>query len=454
MGHIMNKKRIGAAAVLGMLMVWLGCATTSYHQGMENLNDEDYDVAIHFFQKTLQEHPGDIQALRELGVAYYKKGEYETSLQHLLKAFRENPNDLRTLFYMGLTLEEQGRIKHAITAFRRFIALDPRNSMRPEIKVRLTHLLRMKMAADARALLAQEASLDVAALPDGSVAVLNFSNMGNKRGLDPLQKGMADMLITDLSKVKRLKVVERVRMQTLMDEMGLAQTGLVDEGTAPRMGKLLGAATLIKGTFVDLSDYGFRIDAGLVDAKKRTITTNTVEGNLMRLFQLEKDLVFDVVDHMGIPLTQEERDAIEIIPTENILAFMAYCRGLDFQDRGMFEQATQEYRKAIDIDPNFRKARQSLVETETLVKVATPARLERVYAEKTPYRETPTQERRPVAQRSDNLQTTTSTFSLTDHMVRIGSNLNESFLPGIEAREPSVEQSDTGFGNIANFRIS
>ena len=80
-----------------------------------------------------------------------------------------------------------------------------------------------------------------------TVAVLYFQNKTNQSDLDPLQKGLTLMLITDLSKVGGLQVIERVRLQALIEEMGLGTTGLVAPGAAPRVGRLLGAQWIVGG---------------------------------------------------------------------------------------------------------------------------------------------------------------------------------------------------------------
>ena len=80
-----------------------------------------------------------------------------------------------------------------------------------------------------------------------SIAVLYFNNKSGENKLTPLQKGLAVMLITDLAKVEQLRVVERVRMQALLDELELGSSGLVDAETAPRVGKLLGVAKVTGG---------------------------------------------------------------------------------------------------------------------------------------------------------------------------------------------------------------
>jgi len=59
---------------------------------------------------------------------------------------------------------------------------------------------------------------------------------------------------------------------------------------------------------------------------------------------------------MGITLTKAERDAIEEVPTENLMAFLAYARGLDLEDRGRAQEAREAYRQAVDLDSDFREA--------------------------------------------------------------------------------------------------
>jgi TolB-like protein len=204
-------------------------------------------------------------------------------------------------------------------------------------------------------------------LPENSVAVLNFRNLGGNPGFDPLAKGLADMVITDLSQVKTLTVIERSRMQVLLEEMGLGQTGLVEEQTAPRVGQLLGVKKVLQGGFLDLAGGGLRLDANLSDVtEKISQPLAAISGEIARFFRLEKNLVFKVIDELGLTLTDAEERAILTIPTENLLAFLAYSRGLDARDRGDFAKAREEFQQAVKIDPQFAAAKTQLEETTSL----------------------------------------------------------------------------------------
>ncbi len=117
---------------------------------------------------------------------------------------------------------------------------------------------------------------------------------------------------------------------------------------------------------MDLADKNIRIDASLALTGTSEVEPLTeVEGELEGIFKIQKELVFKIIDEMGVHLTKSEREEIQKIPTESLLAFMAYSRGLDFEDKGLYLQAKTEFQKALALDPNFGMAKQNLSRAET-----------------------------------------------------------------------------------------
>ena len=55
-----------------------------------------------------------------------------------------------------------------------------------------------------------------------TLAISYFDNTSGTKEYDPLSKGFADMLITDLSNVNSLKIVEREKLESLLIEIELA----------------------------------------------------------------------------------------------------------------------------------------------------------------------------------------------------------------------------------------
>src|SRR5687767_1329816 len=73
------------------------------------------------------------------------------------------------------------------------------------------------------------------------VAVLYFDNNTGDASLDVLQKGFADMMVTDLSSVDALQLVEREKLQAIIEEQKLQRSRYFDPKTAVKLGKLVGA---------------------------------------------------------------------------------------------------------------------------------------------------------------------------------------------------------------------
>lgn len=65
--------------------------------------------------------------------------------------------------------------------------------------------------------------------------------------------GIADALAVDLLKTNKIRLVERSRVDTVLKEAVLGQSGVVDGDTAAKIGKQLGAQQVILGSIVALS---------------------------------------------------------------------------------------------------------------------------------------------------------------------------------------------------------
>lgn len=347
--------------LLVLVLSLSSCATSTYKDGLRYLNQNNYAQATKLLEQAEVENPTDARVKRDLGVAYFKTKRLDEAIEKLSQAQQLESHDGKTVFYLGLAYEKKDRLDDAIDEYKQYLHLCKSKHFKRNISIRIKQLGRDKINNAVAQAIAKEKEIDASTFPENSVAVLYFHNLSSAENLTPLQKGLTQMLITDLSKAKKLSVVERTHLQQLVEELELGTTGMVYEETAPRVGKLIGARNLVQGAFTDLADEQLRIDASLAattSAERSEI--EEVTGKLSAIFRLEKDLVFKVIDELGVELTREEREAIQKVDTESLLAFMAYSRGLDFEDRRMFPEARAEYQKASDLDPNFGMARQSL----------------------------------------------------------------------------------------------
>jgi hypothetical protein len=72
--------------------------------------------------------------------------------------------------------------------------------------------------------------------PDAKrIAVIYFDNGSDKGEIARLRKGLADMLISDLTKIKMLNVIERARLEELLKEQKLNNSKEFDPATASKV---------------------------------------------------------------------------------------------------------------------------------------------------------------------------------------------------------------------------
>ena len=243
--------------------------------------------------------------------------------------------------------------------------------------VRWAVVVVMLMCMGAAELSAQEA-------PQQTIAILYFENNSvvDKDKLDPLKKGLADMLITEMSKIKGLKVVERQRIQSVVEELNLGETDLVDKGTSQKMGKLLGAKVLLFGGFSNLFGDKLRIDARIV-ATETGVTLNAEEetGDLDQFLTMLKSLVKKISDDLEVKLSKGEESELESSKDGKFNGYVTYAQALDTEDNGRklekqgkhadaiaaFESAKSMYQKAWDESNGYEPAKQKVEELAGLI---------------------------------------------------------------------------------------
>jgi len=366
-----------ALLFVSLLFMFSSCAPTSSEITAGLLDQGKNDEAIALSRSSLALKPNDPLFLKYLGIALYNKKYYADAEPWLDRSVALDPEDDQAVYYLASCYEGVFEYQKAIQYYRRYQELTVFGEYRDIVEARIKILYRQQMDIEAKKALVEESQLDVAAIPSNTIAVLYFENKGNMRTLDPLQKGIADMMITDFSKVQSVRVVERIRLQKLMEELNFSGTNLVDERTAPRLGKLLGAFRLVKGTFFDLTTEKVRIDAFVARTRTGELDGVTyISGNMTEFFRLEKYLVFKILDELKIRITDREREAIFEFPTENFFAFLQYSEGMDYEDRGMYAQAVQSYSSAVQSDPKFSQAKSSLAtaqKTQEMIKSGSPS---------------------------------------------------------------------------------
>lgn len=335
--------------------------------------------AIQRLEAVRARSPQSAEAARALGIAYYKADRFADARAALAQAASLEPRDGTTALYLGLAAEQQGDLAAARTAYEGYLRYGRTRKIRAQLESRLAALTRLELAQAAKAAIAREASLAAQPPLPNTVAVMPLRFSGPDTTLQPLERGLAELITTDLSRSSRLTVVERARLSALLAELELGRSGLADTTQGLRAGRILQAAKLVQGSILQVGPERLRVDAALVDAQTAQASGgSTQHDQLDELFSLEKRLVLDLFRELNVSLTPAERNAIEQRPTRSLAAFLAYSRGLTAEDQGKYDDASRFYNDAIRIDPSFGAARQRGQEAQRIEVGAqvTPATVE------------------------------------------------------------------------------
>ncbi len=195
--------------------------------------------------------------------------------------------------------------------------------------------------------------------PRKTVAVLYFDNHTGRSDYDPIGKGIATMMITDLSSVPEIQMVERDRLQDLVKEMDNQGTKYFDSTTAVKVGKIAGAQYVVVGALAALQP-NIRIDTRVVNVETGAIVkTAQVTGQEDQFFELQQKLSQKLIDGLALALSPEEQQALKEKQEQNrineLSTILNFSQALWYQDRGDYVNAV------LKMEPVVRAAPGSLI---------------------------------------------------------------------------------------------
>jgi tetratricopeptide (TPR) repeat protein len=344
-------RRIGRVLFLLALGAW--ALPAAAQQKPNDKNQEKLASAV-------AANPSSVAANRALGIWYYKAERFAEALVPLEKARHLDPNDGVSALYSGLAAEATHDYVTAKAAYNAYLAVGKTRSVRNDIRVRLVLVTREEAKVAAKEAVAREAQIAQVPGSPTTIAVLPFSIAGSDPNLLPLQAGLADLVISDLAKPKKVTVVERDQIQAISDEIALSANGQVDAATAVRAGKLIQAGRIVKGSLIATGASNITMTSTTVNTQNSaTVGTGMdANGTLDKLFDLEKQLVFATFADLRVTLTPAEHQDVDRRPTHSLQAFIDYSRGLQAEDAGRMDEAARFFESARSIDPGFGAALQ------------------------------------------------------------------------------------------------
>lgn len=190
--------------------------------------------------------------------------------------------------------------------------------------------------------------------PVSAIAVLPFDNLSGTPDADPFAAGLHDDLLTELSRIRGLKVIARTSVLRYRDSRTPVQ----------EIGRALGVGTLVEGA-VQSSGGRLRVNVQLIDVRTgshlwaerydRALSTDS-------LFDIQSDLVERIAGRLQdelVPAGRDKPDRGASRPTADLEAYRLHAQGqqrlVQLTDASLL-QAVSYFRRAIARDPGYALA--------------------------------------------------------------------------------------------------
>ena len=188
-----------------------------------------------------------------------------------------------------------------------------------------------------------------------SIAVLYFENMSSEKESEYFCAGMTEDIITDLSKIKELKVISRTDVFPFRNK----------EVNTRHVGETLRVNYILEGS-VRKSANKMRITAQLIAVDTGFhVWADRFDRLVEDIFDVQTEVSQKIAAALKISLTESERQSIAKRPTEDLRAYDFYMRGKEIMYRRgkrNNEAAIRMFQDAVYLDPNFGSAYAALAE--------------------------------------------------------------------------------------------
>lgn len=290
----------------------------------------------------------DGDAEYQAGIEAYNQAEFELAAQRFdALARRESaPRPLRREAYrfLGRTQVALGDEMAASATLRRLVELEPPiveldPDVEPPPLIEAYYAVRRDL----------DGGYDIRTERPQTLAVADFTNSSitEHDAMQPLSQGFASLMLHAMRGSTELRLVERERLQWLLDEQSLPTS----ESGAQQASELLGADRVVFGFYIR-SGRDLTLGARVVDVETSEILlSEQVEGRADRFSDLLESLTTKVAQSINVSLARVN------VETNSLDAALAYSEGLALIESGDYRGAHAKFERALQADPSYARAR-------------------------------------------------------------------------------------------------
>ncbi len=187
------------------------------------------------------------------------------------------------------------------------------------------------------------------------LAVLDFDDLTPPPGDPALAHGMSSMLISDMTRLRGLRVISGYGLQRL--------GAIATNNDYPAIARRLGAKLLLDGTVLRHEGH-IKVAIRLIDGESGSdVWGGSFESQVGDALDLQREVARTVVRETRLRISPGERDWLNRNRDVNPGALLAYTKGVFFYDQWdgpLVPRSVGYFQKAIDLDPEFAPPRARL----------------------------------------------------------------------------------------------
>ncbi len=190
-----------------------------------------------------------------------------------------------------------------------------------------------------------------------SIAVLPFINMSNDPEQEYFSDGMAEEILNSLSHLKDLKVAGHTSsFQFKGKNIDLREVG-----------EKLGVSTVLEGS-VRKQDNKLRITAQLINVDDGFhLWSEKYDRNMDDIFAIQDEIALAITENLKVILLEKEKSNLTKSQTPNTEAYEFYLRGRFYLNKRFLFQCLEQFKKAVEIEPDFAKAHAGLADAYVIL---------------------------------------------------------------------------------------
>jgi TolB-like protein/Tfp pilus assembly protein PilF len=185
--------------------------------------------------------------------------------------------------------------------------------------------------------------------PIRSLVVLPLANLSGDPEQEYFADGMTEALITDLSKIRSLKVISRTSAMRFKEE----------KKTLPQIALELGVDGVVQGSVMRAGDR-VRISVQLIYATSdEHLWAESYERDFKDILALQGEVAQAIANEIRVQLTPQEQARLAAAQPVNAEAYQLYLKGRFFWGKATEEdyRASKKYfERALEIDPHYALA--------------------------------------------------------------------------------------------------